>query len=109
MDFSANGVQLGSTFTASTTTGFWQEFYATWYSGAATSVKLSLVNQNTAYSGNDFSLDDISLDTGAPGGGTGVGGTTGSSVPEPATVAIMVAALTGLGLTRRKRRRNHVE
>jgi hypothetical protein len=46
------------------------------------------VNQNTAFSGNDFALDDISLSTAPPGG-----------VPEPATWAMMIA---GFGLPARR-------
>jgi hypothetical protein len=99
LDFSANGVQLGSAFSGSATTGLWQEFYATWFSGSATGVTLSLVNQNTAFNGNDFSLDDISLTT-ASLGGTTVGGTTAVTLPEPAGAAILAAALAGLTVIR---------
>jgi hypothetical protein len=93
LDFSINGVKLGATFTASTTTGVWQQFFASWDSGAATTADISLVNQNLAFSGNDFALDDISLSTAAPG------------VPEPATWALMLMGFGAAGAALRNRRR----
>ncbi len=48
LDFSANGTQLGTIFDASTTPGLWQQFFATFNSGSATTVDLSLVNQSPA-------------------------------------------------------------
>ncbi len=103
LDFSINGSQIGSTFTA-TSTGEYEEFFATWNSGAATTASLSLVNQNTAAGGNDFVLDDISLDTTAPGGGTSVGGTgTGqTSVPEPSGLLLIGGGLLASALLRRR-------
>jgi hypothetical protein len=90
LDFSINGAALGPTFTASITPGQWQQFFQTWFSGANTTAALGLVNQNTAFSGNDFALDDIVLDTTRP-------------VPEPGTLLLVGSALAGLGAARRRR------
>jgi hypothetical protein len=87
LDFSINGSPIG-TITASTTVGVWKLFYATWYSGTATTADLALVNQNTAYDGNDFCLDNIKMDT--------------TLVPVPPTVLLLGSGLLGLGLLRRK-------
>ena len=61
LQFSINGTVLGNTVYASATTCSWQQFYTTWNSGNNTSAAVSLVNNNTALSGNDFALDDISF------------------------------------------------
>ncbi|MEY5048726.1 MAG: hypothetical protein RLZZ175_2085 [Bacteroidota bacterium] len=61
LQFSINGVNLGSPFTASSTTCTWQQFCETWSSGANTTASICIVNQNTAASGNDFALDDIQM------------------------------------------------
>lgn len=61
LQFSVNGVLLGSIFNASATTLQWNTFYATWSSGSNSSAIISIVNQNTAATGNDFALDKISF------------------------------------------------
>lgn len=61
LQFSINGVILGQPFTAPSTNCAWEQFYEVWNSGAATSAQICIVNQNTATSGNDFALDDISF------------------------------------------------
>ena len=61
LQFSINGVLIGSVFTAAATNCNWQQFYATWNSGASTTASICVVNQNTIASGNDFALDDISF------------------------------------------------
>ena len=61
LQFSINGVNLGTPFTASTSTCNWQQFCETWNSGASTSANICIVNQNTAAGGNDFALDDIQM------------------------------------------------
>ncbi|MFA6925200.1 MAG: hypothetical protein WC223_13225 [Bacteroidales bacterium] len=61
LQFSVNGVLLGSIFNASTTTCLWQQFYATWNSGSNTNANISIVNKNTTASGNDFGLDNVSF------------------------------------------------
>jgi len=52
---------LGSPFNASPTTCVWNKFFEKWNSGSNTTATISIVNQNTATNGNDFSLDDISF------------------------------------------------
>lgn len=66
LQFSINGVALGSNFTASGTTCTWTQFCQSWNSGASTSANICIVNQNTAATGNDFALDDIKMGVVAP-------------------------------------------
>ena len=59
LQFSINGSVIGNPFSSSGLTCSWQKFYAVWYSGSITNANISIVNQNTIASGNDFALDDI--------------------------------------------------
>lgn len=61
LQFSINGTDLSTPFTAPAGTGSWIEFYTTWNSGSATSASICVNNQNTSLGGNDFGLDDISF------------------------------------------------
>ncbi len=53
-----NGVQIGSLQVPSLNAD-WQELSGNWNSGAATSATITIVDTNTAYLGNDFTLDDL--------------------------------------------------
>lgn len=59
--FSINGVSLGSSYNAPTTTCSWNQFCETWNSGLNSSAEICIVNQNTAAAGNDFAIDDIKM------------------------------------------------
>jgi len=61
LQFSVNGVLLGSIFNATATVLDWKTFYATWNSDGSSSAIISIVNQNTAATGNDFAIDNISF------------------------------------------------
>lgn len=61
LDFTVNGASLGDPLLASFTTCEWDQFYALWSSGPATTVDICITNQNLATSGNDFALDDIAF------------------------------------------------
>ncbi len=98
LNFSINGTDIGSTFTAGAIKDGWQQFFAVWDSGEATSADIALVNQNLAYNGNDFALDDISLSTEAPS----------AVVPEPASWALMILGFGATGAVMRRRRRGAV-
>ena len=63
LQFSINGSALGDVLTASSTTCFWQEFTASWMSGAATTAEICINNVNLTPNGNDFAIDDISFKT----------------------------------------------
>jgi hypothetical protein len=94
LNFSINGGAIGATFNASSTTGVWQQFFTVWNSGANATANIALTNQNLAFSGNDFALDDISLSTARPG------------VPEPASWALMILGFGAAGSMLRRRRGN---
>jgi hypothetical protein len=80
LSFSVNGTQVGSTFTASTTTGLWQEFSGD-FTASSNSAALSIIDTNLTRSGNDFALDDISV----------------SAVPEPGVWVMMLGGMAILG------------
>lgn len=59
IQFYINGVPFGPIFPAPNITHNWIQFYTTWFSGTSTTATISIVNQNTILSGNDFGIDDI--------------------------------------------------
>jgi gliding motility-associated-like protein len=61
LQFSINGTVLGDPVNASSATCNWNHFYTTWNSGSSTTATISLVNINTATTGNNFALDDLSF------------------------------------------------
>lgn len=61
LQFSINGVDLGTPFTTTVNACEWVQFNATWNSGSNTSADICIINQNTSTSGNDFAIDDISF------------------------------------------------
>jgi gliding motility-associated-like protein len=68
LQFTINGVPLGSTFTgpAFPPQCKWSQFCTKWNSGANTTANICITNQNTTLGGNDFGLDDISFKTCLP-------------------------------------------
>jgi hypothetical protein len=63
LQFSINGVLMGQPFQAYPYTCDWYQFFHIWDSGENEQATISIVNQNTILSGNDFALDDISFAT----------------------------------------------
>jgi gliding motility-associated-like protein len=63
LQFSINGEEIGNSFTAPNVINTWDNFNATWFSGAETVSEICIINQNIAGGGNDFGLDDISFTT----------------------------------------------
>ncbi len=82
-----NDVQVGD-LTLPSQTGNWQQFSVLWNSGSATSATIRLVNLNTRGVGNDFVLDDISM----------------QAVPEPASVWTFLTGAATILLRRRAHR-----
>jgi len=80
-----NSVNLDG-ITGPATTGLWENFSYEWDSGSATSATISLLQQSSAFSGNDYALDDLSftsLSSIAP-------------VPLPASAWVLLTSLVGL-------------
>ena len=61
LQFSINGVLIGTPLALPTATGVWTPFHATWNSGSNTSISICITDQATALSGNDFAIDDIAF------------------------------------------------
>lgn len=74
--------------------GVWQQFSYSGVSGPDGLQSISLTNLNLQASGNDFALDDMSLQ--------------GVAVPEPASWALMLVGFGGLGAMLRAKRRRMV-
>lgn len=61
LQFSVNGLSLGGSFNASSTTCVWNQFFELWNSGVDTVATICIINQNTQQGGNDFGIDDIAF------------------------------------------------
>jgi hypothetical protein len=92
LDFSINGVSVGTKSTNLSSAGTWEGLSTTWNSGGATSATLELINRNTAVGGNDFAIDDINLSTVS----------IVTSVPEPENYTMLLAGLGLLGWVGRR-------
>ncbi len=66
LQFSINGLDIGSPFSPPLTYLEWRFFYIKWNSGANTSAKLAINNKVIIFQGNDFGIDDISFTTCKP-------------------------------------------
>jgi len=61
--FLINGIEIGPQISAPSTLNSWKQFYTVWNSGSATIAEITIINDNSIASGNDFGLDDISFST----------------------------------------------
>ena len=95
-----NGTQVGSNFTMTSTVGQWTQNVVLWNSGTSTSANLALFDLNLAANGNDFALDDLSFDN--PFGPPAAAAAAAAGVPEPASFALVAAALCALHGSRRR-------
>ena len=59
LQFRLNGILLDSPFQLPNSTGEWVPFHSKWYSGTSLNAEISIVDQQTALSGNDFAIDDL--------------------------------------------------
>lgn len=62
LQFSVNGTPVGAAYPVNPGTCNWQQFGAAWFSGAATSAQLCILDQNNSgngFLGDDYGLDDI--------------------------------------------------
>ncbi len=59
--FFINGVQVGQDFAVAAQNGQWLQFVISWNSESNTSATIAIVDVNVTAVGNDFSLDDLSL------------------------------------------------
>jgi hypothetical protein len=61
--FLINGIEIGPQISAPSELYTWKQFYTVWNSGSATTAEITIINDNSIASGNDFGLDDISFST----------------------------------------------
>ncbi len=59
IQFSINGAQIGTIINAPVYANKWEQVFATWNSGSATSATIKIVDILPVLEGNDFGLDDL--------------------------------------------------
>ena len=94
LQFSINGVPIGTPFNVPANVCEWQQFYNIWNSGSNTTADICILNQNTNTGGNDFAIDDIQF--------LGLCPVTDSitvTVNNPTTVNVSTAICNGLTYT----------
>lgn len=81
-----------TTMTAPATQDTWAQFTGSFTAHITGTATLSFVELTSAFGGNDYGLDDISLTTSIP-----------SAVPLPAGLPLLLAGMGALALVRRRR------
>ena len=61
LQFEINGTLVGTPLQLPGSNGLWTEFHVVWFSGSNTSITICIHDSQTALSGNDFAIDDISF------------------------------------------------
>ena len=61
LQFTINSDTIGKPFSAKPIECEWNEFFEVWNSNINTSAEICITNENKASNGNDFAMDDISL------------------------------------------------
>lgn len=84
----ADGVRLPGEFTVSPINGLWSHFSASWISSVTGQSSLRLVDLNTAFSGNDLALDDLSV----------------TPIPEPSSLTLLLLGFPALFAYSRRNR-----
>ena len=59
LQFSVSGEKLGEVFKTNSTQCTWLEYYQIWNSGSNTTATITILNNCTTASGNDFTIDNI--------------------------------------------------
>jgi hypothetical protein len=80
------GVDVGASFTATAANGAWTRFSVNWDSGNSSYAYIRLVNRNLAAFGNDFAIDDISLE----------------AVPAPTSLVTVMSGVVAASTRRRR-------
>ena len=90
LQFLINGVQIGADFVLPAPDGEWAMFSVPWNSGPHSRATLTIVDSQLAFVGNDFALDDLSLEPGEP-----------APVPEPSALVLLSVGALCAGWRRR--------
>ncbi|WP_299477860.1 VPLPA-CTERM sorting domain-containing protein [uncultured Roseibium sp.] len=95
LDLVANGVNVGSANTTQGVTGVWEQFSGSWTASTSGNIAIQLIENSTAFGGNDYALDDISFTTDM---------SAATPVPLPASAWLLITGLAGVfGLSRKRR------
>ena len=85
LDFLVDGQSIGSDLTSNVT---WTQFTSSWVASQSGTATLSIRDLNTAWLGNDFALDDLSVE----------------AIPEPAAASLCGVAAYGVIWMRKRYR-----
>ncbi|MBX3379852.1 MAG: PEP-CTERM sorting domain-containing protein [Phycisphaeraceae bacterium] len=85
LEFRVNGVTISPIFSAPNNAATWEQRSVSFNSGNNTSLSIEIWDTNQVFSGNDYAIDDISLE----------------AVPAPGSLAL--AGVAGLSIMRRRR------